>query len=252
MRRYIMAALITAAIVIVATPLLGLALIYVGFHGGIRGAILSLTPRPNLERDDIKGKRAKLRAEIESAFVEVMANTEFVAYETSSHDICYDGTHTSVRVDQFAHRCTLRLTRFYGFDDSFRDKMVDFERRVLAGGWDFPRWGGWPMEGYMKNYYDVRHLRKNPSMAVDFVARPGEYHFDDGKLAMRIAWAERASQRDGVGANSLYAVQRSSSSLTPKFLEQSNVHDADEVIERVTRDRRYVLAVAIYGHYFED
>jgi hypothetical protein len=143
-----------------------------------------------------------------------MANTEFVAYETSSQDICYDGTHNQTRVDEFAHRCTLRLTRFYGFDDSFRDKMIEFEHRVLAAGWDRGRWDG-PMENYMTNYYDVRHLRNNPSMAV----------------------------------NSLNVVQRY---FTVPFFEQLNLREGNEVLEQVTRVHKYVLAVAIHGNYFRD
>jgi len=248
MRRYLNVVLITAAIMIVTAPILAWAFLYVGFRGGIRGTILSLKPRPNLERDDIKERRSKLRVEIDSAFVEVMANTEFVAYETSSQDICYDGTHNQTRVDEFAHRCTLRLTRFYGFDDSFRDKMIEFEHRVLAAGWDRGRWDG-PMENYMTNYYDVRHLRNNPSMAVDFVARPRGYHSDSGKLQMKIAWAERASQRNGVGVNSLNVVQRY---FTVPFFEQLNLREGNEVLEQVTRVHKYVLDVAIHGNYFRD
>ena len=250
MRRYLKVVLITAAIIIVTAPLLGGAFLYVGFHGGIRGTILSLKPRPNLERADIKERRSKLRAEIESSFVQVMANTEFVAYETSSQDICYGGTHNPWRVDQFAHRCTLRLTRFFGFDDSFRDKMIEFEHRVLAAGWNVGRWGG-SMENLMTNYYDVRHLRNNPSMAIDFVARPHGYYSDSGQLTMRIEWAERGSS-NGPGVNGLNFVQRGFTDFPPPFFRQLNVHEGHEVLTKVTRDHKYVLAVAIYGHYFQN
>ena len=252
MRRYLKVVLITAAIIIATAPLLALAFVYVGLHGGIRGTILSLKPRPNLERADIKETRTKLRAEIESAFVHIMAHSEFIAYETSSQDICHDGTHNTLRVDQFAHRCTLRLTRFYGFDDSFRDKMIEFEHRVLSEGWNVGRWGG-SMENLMTNYYDVRHLRNNPSMAVDFVLRPHGYYSDSGQLTMRIEWAERASQRNGVGVNSLNVVQTGfTTSFPPPFFRQLKLHEGHEVLAKVTRDHKYVLAVAIYGHYFQD
>jgi len=252
MRRYLKVVLITAAIMIVTAPLLALAFLYVAFHGGIKGTFLSLKPRPNLERADIKERRSKLRAEIESAFAHIMDKSDFIVFETASYDACYKGTHTSPMPDNFAHRCTLRLTHFYGFDDPFRDKMIEFEHRVLSEGWNVGRWGG-SMENLMKNYYDVRHLRNNPTMAVDFVLRPNGYYSDNGQLTMRIEWAERESKRDGVGVNSLNVAQTGfTTSFQPPFFRQLKLHEGNEILAKVTRDHKYVLAVAIYGHYFQD
>ena len=101
----------------------------------------------------------------------------------------------------------------------------------------------------MKHYYDTRERRNNPSMAVDFVAHPAGYHSDTAQLQMRFAWAERESKRDGVGVNSLYVVQRYS---TVPFFQQLNLRDGNEVLEQVTRNHKYILAVAIDGHYFQD
>jgi hypothetical protein len=36
------------------------------------------------------------------------------------------------------------------------------------------------------------------------------------------------------------------------FYDQRKLIDADEVFREVTRDHRYLLAVAISGHYFEN
>jgi hypothetical protein len=256
MRKYLKIALITAVIIIVIGPLLALAFLYVGLHGGLRGAMLSLKPRPDLERADIKGKREKLRAEIESAFVRVMGNTEFIAREASSYDVCYDGVHTWTMVDEYAHRCTLRLTRFYGFDDSFRDKMIAFEHRILAAGWDQGRTfrfkSGYPMEYYMTNYYDVRHGR-HPTVAdvpVQVVARPLGYHSDSARLQMEIVWAEQEARSNGIAVNALNLVQRSSAYV--KFFEQLDLREGSEVLAEVTRGHKYVLALAISGHYVDD
>ena len=74
------------------------AFIYVAFHGGIKGTYLSLKPRPNLERADIKEKRTKVRAEIETVFANIMDKSDFIAVDTAVHDVCYKGTRTSPSV----------------------------------------------------------------------------------------------------------------------------------------------------------
>jgi hypothetical protein len=187
-----------------------------------------------------------------------MANAEFMAYEVSSQDQCYDATYGllpydgyagmrprfNAHDDDYAHRCTLHVTRFYGFDDSFRDKMVDFERRLLAAGWNIPIYSGESIEFYMTHYYDTRL----PNTTVDRVPRPTRYYSDSAQLMIRIAWTERGSQ---TGALALTGMQYVNESVFP-FFRQGDFHEERQVFSKVTRDHKYVLAMSIEGHYFQN
>jgi hypothetical protein len=267
MRKYLKAVLITA-LVAVAVIIASWLLLYSIFgntwlFGGLKGVLMTLriNARPNPEGPDIKNRRAKFVAQIESAFVRLMANSDFTFSETSSHDICYDGSYSWLNLGysntEYAHRCTLSLTRFYGFNGNFRDKMIEFEQRVIAEGWNSPANAAYnpdkPMESYMRSYYDspnslYRRLLREGSMraTVDSVAGPIGYH--SAQFQMLIRWAERTSQY----ADSLNSWVRSHGGAGKRFFDKSDLHDGYEVLKKVTQDHQYVLAVTINGHYFED
>jgi hypothetical protein len=169
-------------------------------------------------------------------------------YETSKDDACYDGVNNFKIRDGYAHHCTLRVTRFYGVDGDFRQKMIGFEKQIIAAGWHFELGNGDgrythpsdSMESDMLIYYDTR-----PYGTVDHVAGPLGY----SKVAfdLRIKWAERnTTDRRG-----LEYLQRVTGNMTRYYKEQS-LQDVDDLFRRVTRDHRYVLAIAIEGHYFEN
>ena len=162
--------MIVLGAVVVALPLLAVMFFYVFLNGGIYGTILTMKPRPNLESPGTKRDRARLEADLDGAFQRVSANMDFARYEESKHDVCYSGENSFMRSEGYANRCTLQVTRFYGFDGDFRQKMIDFEKRIIVAGRHFGLGNGdgrdcFPnnsMEYYMLNYYDVR-----PNVTVD-------------------------------------------------------------------------------------
>ncbi|WP_316189567.1 hypothetical protein [Bradyrhizobium sp. SZCCHNS1054] len=234
--------------VVVALPLLAVMFFYVLLNGGIHGTILRIKPRPNPENPGIKRDRATLEADLDGAFQRVVANMDIAYYAESKHDVCYDGENNFMRSEGYAHRCTLQVTRFYGFDGDFRERMINFEKGIISAGWHLGlgngdgriRSTGDGMEGYMLNYYDAR-----PNVTVDQIAGPLGY--SKGPFDLRINWAERnTTQR-----LSLELLQNATGNLN-RFYDERNFQNINDLFRRMTRDHRYVLAIAIKGNYFEN
>jgi hypothetical protein len=243
MSSYRTASLILLAVV--SLPLLVIAYFYIMINGGIANAIRNLKPTPDLASAALKSDRTRLAAEIDAAFQGVAANTGFVYYATSTHDRCYPGQNNFHMTEGFAHRCTLRLTRFYGFDGDFRQAMIDLEKRFLAAGWKLGRnYSTIPSEQnmayMMTHYYDVR-----PNVTVDQIARPLGYN--RANLILVVDWAERTTKY----FDSLAAIQRMDFGSLPSY-DQTSFQNGNEFFKSVTRDHRYILGAAIYGHYFEN
>jgi hypothetical protein len=243
MRKYRTASLILLAVV--SLPLLVIAYLYIMINGGIANTIRNLRPGPDLADAALKSDRTKLAAEIDSAFQSVVANPSFTYYATSTHDRCYSGQNNFHMTEGFAHRCALRLTRFYGFDGDFRQGMIDFEKRSLAAGWKLGRnYSTIPSEqnmAYMMiHYYDVR-----PNVTVDQIARPLGYN--RGNLVLVVGWAERTTKY----FDSLAAIQRMDLGGLASY-DQTSFQSGNEFFRSATQDHRYILGVAIDGHYFEN
>ena len=243
MNKYRKASLILLAIA--SLPLLVIASLYIMINGGISNTIRNLKPGPDLAGAALKSDRTKLAAEIHWAFQSVVTNTSFVYYATSSHDRCYPGQNNFHMTEGFAHRCTLRLTRFYGFDGDFRQGMIDFEKRSVAAGWKLGRnysknLGDQNMEYMMIHYYDIR-----PNVTVDQIARPVGYN--RGNLVLVVDWAERATQY----FDSLAAIQRMDFGNLASY-DRASFQSGNDFFRSATQDHRFILGVAIYGHYFEN
>ncbi len=133
-----------------------------------------------------------MEADLDGAFQRVITNMDVSHYAESKHDVCYSGENNFMRSEGYAHRCTLQVTRFYGFDGDFRQKMINFEKGIISAGWHLglgngdgrSRFTGDSMEAYMLNYYDTR-----PNVTVDQIAGPLGY--SKGPFDLRIKWAER-------------------------------------------------------------
>jgi hypothetical protein len=99
-------------IFLLSLPLFGAALFYVAMNGGIYSIILNMKSRPDLDSPDLKRNGTKLEEQIDADFSRAVPNGDFVQYETSTQDTCYDGANNWKHQDGFAHRCTLRVTNF--------------------------------------------------------------------------------------------------------------------------------------------
>jgi hypothetical protein len=222
---------------LLSLPLLAAISIYVAINGGVYSIILNMKSRPDLDSPDLKRDRARLEVQIDADFSRAVPSESFVSYATSTQDACYDGANNFKHQDGFSHRCTLRVTRFYGFDGDFRKTMLDFEKGLLAAGWH-------------SNIHDMEWTLTSfdPKHTVDYL--PSLYGYYKGGLALEIRWAERASQRlfdlKDIQAHGMGWISENN------FYDQRKLTDAGAVFREVTQDHRYILAIAITGHYFEN
>jgi hypothetical protein len=233
--------------IIAASLGIALAALAVQMNGGIVNTIRNLKPRPDLNDVAIKSDRTALEAAIAGALQSIETNRGFTAYATSKDDRCYEGQNNYKVTEGFAHRCTLRLTRFYGFDGDFRQQMIDLEKTLIDAGWKNglaydPRASEHNMENMMINYYDRYYGRDY--LTVDRIAAPLGYHTGTWKLEIR--WAEK----DTRDLSRLESNQKIRSSW--QFYERPELASVDQVFNKATQDHRYVAGIAISGHYFEN
>ena len=223
----------------------GAAWFYVAMNDGIYSIISSMRSRPDLDSPDLRRSRARLAEQIDADFSRAIGNQGYAGYQTSTQDTCYDGTNNWKHQDGFAHRCTLRLTYFYGFDGDFRKTMLDLKKGLLAAGWQYNIHG---MEWSLTNNSAVAQDRttdRPPNQYPDYI-----YPYYKGGLTLDIAWAER-------GSTSLFHlknIQAPGMGLISgnNFYDRRKLLDVSDVFQEVTRDHTYILAVAIIGHYFEN
>jgi hypothetical protein len=226
---------------LLSLPLLGAAWFFVAFNGGIYGIISSMKSRPDLDSPDLERNRTRLAEQIDADFSRAIPSDNFVRYARSTQDTCYDGANNWKHQDGFAHRCTFRVTNFYGLDGDFRKTMLDLEKGLLAAGW-------------RSNIHDMAWTLTHDDVApqnqqtVDHLPIPYPYY--EGGLTLDIRWAERGSQRlfglKDIQAYSMGWVSENN------FYDQRRLTDANDVFRDVTRDHQYILAIAISGHYFEN
>jgi hypothetical protein len=219
--------------------------LFVTMNGGIYSIILNMRSRPDLDSPDLQRARTRLEEQIDAEFSRAMEKTGFARYQISKQDSCYDGVNNWKHQDGFAHRCTLRVTNFYGFDGDFRNAMLDFEKALLAAGWH-------------SNIHDMAwSLTNNSAVAQDRpTGRPANQYPDSinpyykGGFALDIGWAQRGETRlfhlENTQAHNIGWINENN------FYDQRKLADVGNVFREVTRDHTYIAAIAISGHYFEN
>jgi hypothetical protein len=228
-------------ILLVSVPLLGTALIFVAMSGGVHSILLNMKPRPDLDSPELKRNRVRLGEQIDADFSRTVPGEGLVHYGTSTQDACYDGANNWKHKDGFAHRCTLRVANFYGFDGDFRTAMLDLEKALLAAGWQ-------------SNIHDIAWtLTRYDAAALSLLTvdrLPSPYPYYKGGFTLDICWAERGSRSlfdlKNIQADDIGWVKENN------FHDQRKLMDATDILRDATRDHKYVLGIAISGHYFEN
>ena len=235
-------------VLFLAVPMAGAVWLYVAMNGGIYGIILNMKSRPDPNSPDLRRSRATFEQQIDADFSRAVQSPGFVHYQTSTQDTCYDGANNWKHQDGFAHRCTIWVTNFYGFDGDFQKAMLDFEKVLLAAGWHSIHDNTHDMEWSSNNKFVFAKDRTTDRRLSPY---PGDIfsYYKDG-LSLDVRSAERGATRLG----SLEIMQAHSMGWVSEnnFYDQRKVVDVGEVFREVTRDHSYILTVAISGHYFEN
>ena len=225
-----------SAIVIVmglaSLPLLGWAYIYIAFSGGINSIIRNHRSPPDFNSASMIAARSKLAREFESAFQSVEKNIGATSYTQSTHDLCARGENNWKIQEEFAYRCTVQVTHFYGFDGDFEQRLLSFEKALTLD---------WAPFEYTLN----RVVNEEFEYYVDNIRYPPSYRARGLSLHLHVGKGDEANISD------LARFQTASSRLAPLH-EEKSLQDTREIVTRIKRDHQYVLAIAINGNYFKN
>jgi hypothetical protein len=241
------------------------------FSGGAGNIVRNLKPAPDAEGRTITRKRLRATEEVEAALAVVDAGTGFTSYATSTDDRCYKGENDWKITEGYAHRCTVRMTRFYGMSGDFRAHMLGLEDLLASGGWQLPRstFAELPPGTFREmfaRYYDVYCSGNRiavfgsgpvvrPTCEVSKLPRSGSDGYKKRSLVLWIECAER-------GESDLYMMDFAqkvpigalAKEHDPKFnlYAKTNLQDVEALVRGITASHRYVLSVAVEETYFEN
>jgi len=217
--------------------------IVVTFNGGINGLISNLKPAPNPNGSAINAKREATTAGINQSFDELQNILHYNYYETATHDYCSRGDNNYKRSDGYAYRCSLRITKFYGFNGDFRQQMIDFEQKIISIGWTPPSYRpDNPCEKMLEEYYDPY-----PGKLVSDLPSFDCSYEKDG-LSLEPEFAEKET-RSFILQN---AVQEVSGGSYDEIYDEKNFQDSSLVTKMITDTDRFVLIISIQKNYFQN
>jgi hypothetical protein len=232
------------------------------FSGGPGNIVRNLKSAPDAESPAIARERLRATEEIEAALAAVDAGSGFTSYATATGDRCYKGENDWKITDGYAHRCTVRTTRFYGMSGDFRAQMLGLEDLLASGGWQPPRsLPDLPPATFREmfaTYYD-RYCSGNRIAVfgvgvdplpceVSKLPRSGSNGYKKGHLVLWIECAER-------GESDLYMMdlmQRGPRDREPNLYQKTSLQDVAAQVREITASDRYVVAVTIEQTYFEN
>lgn len=213
---------------------------YVYKSGGLSNAVLNLKPRPDVESFPIKTARQRLEAKTDATLQAVETDNGFVAYASAKHDRCDLGRNEWKVRDGYAHRCTLQLTRFFGLDDSFRGKMIEFEKRLLNTGW----------KGSGQIIASYPHTATREMSMEDVLRLPEDimdiaYRNDD--MVLIVTKINRYSDQFAHNINRSLTIN----STREAFFERRNVVNELNLRQTARNGHKHLISVAVYGRYYE-
>lgn len=235
------------------------------FSGGVGNIIKNHKPAPDVDGETITRKRLRATEEIAAALAVLDARSGLTSYATGSDDRCDKGENDAFTRDGYAHRCTVRMTRFYGTSGNFRTHMLGLEDLLAASGWQLPRSTFHEM---FANYYDV--YCDGPRIAV-FGAGPGvrpqcevsklprsaSDGYKKGALILWIEYGERGG--DTLYVTDMMNIMQRVPITTFKegdrkfdLYHKQDLQNVGALVEDITAAHQYVLSVTIQDTYFEN
>jgi hypothetical protein len=94
---------------------------------------------PDPDSRSLVRKRARMSRTIEAAFNALEPRADFVMHATYTDHYCEEGKNDWKGRTGYAHRCPIRITRYYGVSGDFRTQMIGFEKLLSTKGWTLPQ-----------------------------------------------------------------------------------------------------------------
>jgi hypothetical protein len=241
------------------------------FSGGVGNIIRNARPAPDPHGPRITRARMKATEEIEAALTAIDSQAGFTSYATSTDDRCYKGENNWKIKDGYAHRCTVRMTRFYGLNGDFRAHVLGLEDSLASSGWQMPRSTSADLppttfREMFERYYDVYCSGTRiavfgsgpvtqPRCEVSRLPRSSS---DGYRKADLVLWIECAEREDGhhfmmdltqrVPVGALFKEHDRKFNLYSK----TDLQDVEALVQRITSSHRYVVSVTVQRTYFEN
>lgn len=216
----------------------------IALNGGINGFISNLKPEPNPNSSAMNAKRETATEEINQSFDELQSILHYNYYETAMHDYCSRGDTNYKRSDGYAYRCSLRITKFYGFNGDFRQQVIDFEQKIISSDWE-PRYSYYPdnpCEKMLEKYYDPF-----PGKLVSNL--PGsDCRYRKSRLSLEVDFAQKETHNFSL----LNAIQKVSGHSYDEIYDDKSFQDSSSVIKKIIATDRFVLIISIQKDYFQN
>lgn len=246
--------LIIIVLVIISIPLIGYLLLYIALSGGIKGVISDLKPAPNPESSGIILKRNSAKDSTGNSFAELDKEFGLTNFATSTHDRCFEGQNNWKVQDGYAHRCTYRVTKFYGFNGDFRQQLINLEQQIIDSGWESADSSGFPMKEIMEHYYDKYYGSDKPTprnfpkgyLVSNLPTPTGGYSKD--REVLEIEYAEKATE----DYSQIEYAQNVSGDTLFETYEKKDFQDISSIFKNITQDNKFVLVISIQKDYFEN
>lgn len=203
----------------------------------------------NPQSNTIVHSRNVVKQSVAASFVELEKDIQFKHYATSSDDRCYKGRDNWKTKDDFAYRCDLRLTKYYGFSDDFRQQMFALDSTISDKSWQ-PQGGYSSLREIVINNYDTYDSR-----AKLLGDTPKEYLVSDLPISIyesdeKMMWVSVAEKR----TDDLLEFELNQEVLGDMIMEvnkEGDLQDIPILFERILTNNSYVLAISIQQNYYK-
>lgn len=235
--------------------LAGCAFLFIEFSGGIDGIVLNNKPNPNPNSSELVAGRKAVKSAIAESFAKFEAKTGLTPYtSTAFHDRCYRGTNNWKIHDGFANKCAYRITKFYGFNGNFTERLLAIEAQIADLHWEYydmdnPHAIRQNLEDYHITNECLNGTTSEPCDASDLLTTTGYYNQDNAQeQALEIAYGQKETEY----TYRLDDVQLVTDRAYTSAYEQRALVDAKTMLEGMTKSNQYMIAVAIESIYYED
>jgi hypothetical protein len=244
---------LSIAVILAVIGVLGYGLLLVSFSGGVASTLLNAQPAPNMQSSHLVSSRQQATSVLHASLAQLESANGLVSQGTSLHDVCYKGRNSWQQRDGYAHRCTYRITNFYGFNGDFKQRLLDFEQKLDGIGWRSDDAADHPLQAILRDYYDQYYGDKNPQMSAKFGGHylvsnlpTPSYAKDD--QTMQLGYAE-AQTTDVSG---LKFIQNVSGATSLTTYDNKTFQDVDQLFQAITASNTYVLAVSVQQTYYQN
>lgn len=246
--------LIITSLIIIVIPLIGYLLLVISFSGGINGIISGLKSAPDPKSAAITEKRNSIKNDIDTEFDQLEKSFISSQMKDSTYDNCYKGQNNWKVHEGYAHRCDYRVTRYYGFNGDFRQKMLELEQVLFRLKWQPSNGTSNQLSYYIKNYYDQYYGDKNPQVSANF---GGTYlvsslptvidGYSKNGIGIDIAYGEKDS-KDNYGLETAPGFSKRGF----PFFENKDFIDVKSAIAEINKNDKYVVAISFEKNYFQN